>query len=103
MQQKRIGLLTQLDTTFSKKSADENVKAYGDFYDTTMALMKSTDLKAFDLAAEPAVAQHLTRADIDRPCSPEIHFAHADDTFRRLGLSPFLRLVGGKPTLRISD
>jgi hypothetical protein len=54
VQQKRLGLLAQLDATFSKKVADENVKAYGDFYDTTVALMKSTDLKAFDLAAEPA-------------------------------------------------
>ena len=33
---------------------DENVRAYGDFYDTTLQLMKSTDLKAFDLNAEPA-------------------------------------------------
>ena len=54
VQEKRMGLLEKLDATFSKKSGDENVKAYGDFYDTTMALMKSTDLKAFDLTAEPA-------------------------------------------------
>ncbi len=54
VQQKRLSLLAQLDATFSKKVADENVKAYGDFYDTTVALMKSTDLKAFDLSAEPA-------------------------------------------------
>jgi adenylosuccinate lyase len=39
-----------------------------------------------NLAAEPDVAKHLTRADIDRLCSLEIHFAHVDDTFRRLGL-----------------
>lgn len=39
-----------------------------------------------NLAAEPDVAAHLTRADIDRLCSLEIHFAHVDDTFRRLGL-----------------
>ena len=54
VQAKRIGLLEQLDATFGKKMADENVKAYGDFYDTTMQLMKSSDLKAFDIAAEPA-------------------------------------------------
>jgi adenylosuccinate lyase len=39
-----------------------------------------------NLAAEPDVAQHLTRADIDHLCSLDIHFAHIDDTFRRLGL-----------------
>ena len=30
------------------------MKAYNEFYDTTFQLMKSTDLKAFDLASEPA-------------------------------------------------
>ena len=39
-----------------------------------------------NLAAEPDVASHLTRSEIDRLCSLEIHFAHVDDTFRRLGL-----------------
>ncbi|HEV7402255.1 MAG TPA: DUF1501 domain-containing protein [Chthoniobacteraceae bacterium] len=57
VQEKRLGLLAQLDATFSKKSGDENVKAYGDFYDTTMALMKSSDLKAFDLSAESAATR----------------------------------------------
>ncbi len=54
VQTKRLGLLEQLDATFGKKMADENVKAYGDFYDTTMQLMKSSDLKAFDIGSEPA-------------------------------------------------
>jgi len=54
VQAKRLGLLERLDATFGKKMADENVKAYGDFYDTTMQLMKSSDLKAFDLSAESA-------------------------------------------------
>ena len=39
-----------------------------------------------NLAAEPAVAACLTRAEIDRLCSLDIHFAHIDETFRRLGL-----------------
>jgi adenylosuccinate lyase len=39
-----------------------------------------------NLAAEPDIAAHLTRADIDRLCSLEIHFAHVDDTFRKLGI-----------------
>ncbi len=30
------------------------MRAYNDFYDTTLELMKSSDLKAFDLNAEPA-------------------------------------------------
>jgi len=54
VQTKRLTLLEQLDATFGKKMADENVKAYGDFYDTTLQLMKSSDLKAFDLNAESA-------------------------------------------------
>ena len=54
VQTKRLGLLEQLDATFGKKVADENVRAYGDFYDTTLQLMKSSDLKAFDLGEEPA-------------------------------------------------
>jgi adenylosuccinate lyase len=39
-----------------------------------------------NLAAEPGIAAHLTRADIDRLCSLEIHFAHVDDTFTKLGI-----------------
>ena len=39
-----------------------------------------------NLAAEPDVAAVLTREEIDRLCSLEIHFRHVDDTFRRLGL-----------------
>ena len=55
VQTKRLNLLEQLDATFGRKTADdENVRAYGDFYDTTLQLMKSSDLKAFDLSAEPA-------------------------------------------------
>ncbi len=54
IQTKRLSLLQQLDATFGKQMQDESVQAYGDFYDTTLQLMKSSDLKAFDLAAEPA-------------------------------------------------
>jgi len=54
IQAKRLTLLQRLDATFGQQMADENVKAYGDFYDTTLQLMKSSDLRAFDLAAEPA-------------------------------------------------
>ena len=51
---KRAGLLAQLDTGFEGKPMDENVKSYNEFYETTFQLMKSSDLKAFDLSAEPA-------------------------------------------------
>jgi adenylosuccinate lyase len=39
-----------------------------------------------NLAAEPDVATVLTRDEIDRLCSLEIHFQHVEETFRRLGL-----------------
>jgi adenylosuccinate lyase len=40
-----------------------------------------------NLAAEPDVSAVLSRAEIDDLCSLEIHFAHVDDTFRKLGLA----------------
>ena len=39
-----------------------------------------------NLAAEPDVAAHLTREEIDRLCSEEHHFRHIDATFEKLGL-----------------
>ena len=39
-----------------------------------------------NLAAEPDVAKVLSRAEIDQLCSLDIHFAHVDATFRKLGL-----------------
>ncbi len=51
---KRSSLLAELDAGFGGKAGDENVKSYNEFYESTFQLMKSTDLKAFDLAAEPA-------------------------------------------------
>jgi uncharacterized protein (DUF1501 family) len=54
VQTKRQQLLTDLDAGFGAKAGDENVKAYNEFYDATFQLMKSSDLKAFDLSAEPA-------------------------------------------------
>lgn len=52
--QKRVGLMDEFDTAFRKKFQSEEVKAYTEFYDETMKLMKSEDLKAFDLSQEPA-------------------------------------------------
>src|SRR5205085_3859377 len=39
-----------------------------------------------NLAAEPGVAALLSRSEIDALCSLDIHFAHVDETFRKLGL-----------------
>jgi Protein of unknown function (DUF1501) len=52
--EKRLALVNQLDRTFRDRFPDENVRAYSDFYDNTLTLMKSSDLKAFTLADEPA-------------------------------------------------
>ena len=51
---KRLALLGELNASYTKQANDPNVRAYNEFYDSTLGLMKSEDLKAFDLAAEPA-------------------------------------------------
>jgi len=49
---KRIDLMNEFDAGFRKKFQSSEVKAYTEFYDETLSLMKSEDLKAFDLKAE---------------------------------------------------
>ncbi len=49
---KRIGLMNEFDSSFRKKFQSEDVKAYSEFYDETLKLMKSKDLQAFDLSQE---------------------------------------------------
>ena len=39
-----------------------------------------------NLAAEPEIASVLSREEIDRLCSLDMHFRHVDATFRKLGL-----------------
>jgi hypothetical protein len=51
---KRVSLMNELDDSFRKKYQSEEVKAYTEFYDETMKLMKSEDLKVFDLTQESA-------------------------------------------------
>jgi len=51
---KRLTLLNALDADFRRKYKDKGVKAYNGFYDDALALMKSRELKAFDLANESA-------------------------------------------------
>jgi uncharacterized protein (DUF1501 family) len=47
-------LADELDTDFRTTFAHRNVKAYAEMYDDAIAMMKSEDLKAFDLTEEPA-------------------------------------------------
>ena len=49
---KRLALLNGLDADFRKKFNDKGVNSYNGFYDDALALMKSKELKAFDLSAE---------------------------------------------------
>lgn len=49
----RLALSSALDQDFRQHFPDDNVKAYNDFYDNTLRLMRSSDLKAFDLSNEP--------------------------------------------------
>lgn len=51
---KRTDLAKQLDADFQKKYQHKDVKAYNDFYEETMNLLRSEDLKAFDLKQESA-------------------------------------------------
>jgi adenylosuccinate lyase len=64
----------------------ERKAAYEAVQRAAMATWKGERSLQENLAAEPDVAKHLSRADIDRLCSLDIHFAHVDETFRRLGL-----------------
>jgi hypothetical protein len=50
----RMKLADQLDSEFRSTFPHRNVKAYADMYDDAMAMMKSEDLKAFDLSQETA-------------------------------------------------
>ncbi len=50
---KRMNLADDLDKDFRSTFTHRNVRAYSDMYDNAMAMMKSEDLKAFDLTDEP--------------------------------------------------
>ena len=50
---KRLSLLNGLDADFRRKFNDKGVNAYNGFYDDALALMKSKELRAFDLSDEP--------------------------------------------------
>ncbi|MEE2934552.1 MAG: DUF1501 domain-containing protein [Planctomycetota bacterium] len=50
--EKRLALLKGLDADFRRKTNDKAINAYNGFYDDALALMKSKELKAFDLSNE---------------------------------------------------
>jgi hypothetical protein len=50
--QKRMAFANELDSDFRATYPQRNVKAYSDMYDHAMTMMKSEDLKAFDLTQE---------------------------------------------------
>lgn len=50
--EERLALVREVDSTFQQRFPDENIAAYNDFYDATVRLMKSTELRAFDLKHE---------------------------------------------------
>lgn len=54
---KRLSLTDEFDTAFRKKFQSDDVKTYSEFYDETVKLMKSEDLKAFDLSLESAAVR----------------------------------------------
>jgi adenylosuccinate lyase len=64
----------------------ERKAAYEAVQRAAMATWQGSVSLQENLAAEPDVAKYLSREEIDRLCSLDIHFAHVDDTFRRLGL-----------------
>ena len=49
---RRLDIARHLDAPFHKEFKRKNVRAYRDLYDEALTLMKSEDLKAFDLSAE---------------------------------------------------
>jgi len=51
---KRLALLDKLDSGFRQRFQTTSVKSYTEFYQNTVAIMSSDDLKAFSIADEPA-------------------------------------------------
>ncbi len=51
---KRMALLEKLDSGFRNRFQTAGVKSYTEFYENTVRIMSSDDLKAFSIADEPA-------------------------------------------------
>lgn len=54
---RRLDMARHLDDPFHETFPQKNVRAYRDLYDEALSLMKSEDLKAFDIASEPATVR----------------------------------------------
>jgi uncharacterized protein (DUF1501 family) len=66
---KRIALMNEFDSAFKDKFKSSEVKAYNDFYDETLKLLKSEDLKAFDLSQEDTATKEMYGAgQLGRGC-----------------------------------
>src|SRR5438128_1609801 len=68
------------------RRGSERKAAYEAVQRAAMATWQGNVSLQENLAAEPAVKACLSREEIDRLCSLDIHFAHIDETFRRLGI-----------------
>lgn len=55
--ERRLDLAGKLDYDFRNRYDDRRVHAYAAMYDDAVRLMRSEDLKAFDLASEPAAVR----------------------------------------------
>ena len=51
---KRLALLEKLDSGFRSRFQTASVKSYTEFYENTVRIMSSEDLKAFSIAEEPS-------------------------------------------------
>lgn len=56
---RRIGLMNAFDQDFRAKFKSKDVADYNEFYDETLKLLKSEDLKAFDISLETASTKQL--------------------------------------------
>jgi hypothetical protein len=53
----RVSLMNEFDSSFREKYKTSEVKAYTDFYEESLKLLKSEELKAFDISLESAEAK----------------------------------------------
>jgi len=54
---KRVSLMNEFDSTFREKFKSQEVKDYTGFYEETLKLLKSEELKAFDISQEDSAAK----------------------------------------------
>lgn len=59
--EKRLDLMNTFDESFRRKFQTDEVKAYTQFYEETLKLMKSEDLATFDLSLEDKYDEKVTR------------------------------------------